>query len=162
MPSRAWVGVSPLAIWSTIGRTSSIGIAKPRPIEPASAAGGALRRPADRGVDADDLAGHVDQRAAAVAGVDRRVGLDRRVDVALPCASGPTFDRPVQRADDAAGDGGVEAERRADRDDALADVEVAGLPMVAGVRPETSSAWMTAVSVSGSVPRISAGACCRR
>ncbi len=30
--------------------------------------------------------------------------------------------------------------------------------MVAGVRPETSSAWMTAVSVSGSVPTISAGA----
>ena len=30
--------------------------------------------------------------------------------------------------------------------------------MVAGVRPLTSSAWMTAVSVSGSVPRILAGA----
>ena len=34
MPSRAWVGVSPAAIWSTIGITSSMGIAKPRPIEP--------------------------------------------------------------------------------------------------------------------------------
>ncbi len=34
MPSRAWVGVSPLTIWSTIGITSSIGMAKPRPIEP--------------------------------------------------------------------------------------------------------------------------------
>ena len=36
MPSRAWVGVSPLIISCTIGRTSSIGIAKPRPIEPGS------------------------------------------------------------------------------------------------------------------------------
>ena len=30
--------------------------------------------------------------------------------------------------------------------------------MVAGVSPQTSSAWITAVSVSGSVPRILAGA----
>ena len=36
-------------------------------------------------------------------------------------------DRPVQRADDAAGHGGLEAERRADRDDLLADVEVVGV-----------------------------------
>ncbi len=36
MPSRAWVGVSPFAIWSTIAITSSMGIAKPRPIEPAA------------------------------------------------------------------------------------------------------------------------------
>ena len=35
-PSRAWVGVSPLAIWSTIGMTSSIGIAKPTPMLPLS------------------------------------------------------------------------------------------------------------------------------
>ena len=32
-------------------------------------------------------------------------------------------------------------------------------PMVAGVRPLTSSAWITAVSVSGSVPTIVALAC---
>ncbi len=37
-PRRAWVGVSPLRSWSTIGSTLSIGIAKPRPIEPASPA----------------------------------------------------------------------------------------------------------------------------
>ena len=35
-PSRAWVGVSPFAIWSTIGMTSSIGIAKPTPMLPLS------------------------------------------------------------------------------------------------------------------------------
>ena len=31
---RAWVGVSPLTSWFTIGSTSSIGIEKPSPIEP--------------------------------------------------------------------------------------------------------------------------------
>ena len=36
MPRRAWVGVSPLIICCTIGRTASIGMAKPRPIEPGS------------------------------------------------------------------------------------------------------------------------------
>ena len=35
-PRRAWVGVSPLAIWSTIGMTSSIGIANPTPMLPLS------------------------------------------------------------------------------------------------------------------------------
>ena len=41
----------------------------------AAAAGGDLR------VDADDLAGRVDERAAGVAGVDRRVGLQHVVDL---------------------------------------------------------------------------------
>ena len=36
MPSRAWVGASPAAICSTIGMISSMGIAKPRPIDPPS------------------------------------------------------------------------------------------------------------------------------
>jgi len=36
MPSRAWVGVSPFFIWSMTGSTSSIGIAKPSPMEPDS------------------------------------------------------------------------------------------------------------------------------
>ena len=35
-PSRAWVAVSPLRSWSTIGSTSLIGMAKPRPMEPPS------------------------------------------------------------------------------------------------------------------------------
>ena len=37
----------------------------------------------DRGVDADDLAIHVDQRAAGVAGIDRRIGLDEVLELAL-------------------------------------------------------------------------------
>ena len=49
----------------------------------------------DRAVDADDLAGAVDQRAAGVAGVDRRVGLDR-VDTVRRSAVEPVVTaRPV-------------------------------------------------------------------
>ena len=49
------------------------------------AAGGAE----DRGVDADQLAAQVDQRAAGVARVDRRVGLDEvLVAVAVDAACG--------------------------------------------------------------------------
>ena len=69
----------------------------------------------------------VDQRAAAVAGVDRGVGLDGRVDGAVALAVGADVDRPVEGADDAAGHRGLEAERRADRDHALTHGEVTGL-----------------------------------
>ena len=83
-------------------------------------------RPArtDGGVDADDVAVQVDQRATGVAGVDRRVGLDRGEDRALATAAG--VDRAVQRADDAAGDGALEPERRPDGHDLLADLHVVG------------------------------------
>ena len=37
----------------------------------------------DGGVDADDLAIHVDQRTAGVAGVDGRIGLNERLELAL-------------------------------------------------------------------------------
>ena len=50
-----------------IGRAMSIGMAKPIPL----LFGG------DRGVDADDVAAGVEQRAAGVAGVDRGIGLDQ-------------------------------------------------------------------------------------
>ncbi len=57
----------------------------------AARAVGSVAGGADRGVDADDVAVEVDQRAAAVAGVDRRVGLDGRVVVLLPSPSEPTL-----------------------------------------------------------------------
>ena len=44
----------------------------------------ALRRQDDGGVDADDFAARVDQRAAAVAGVEGGVGLDHVVDQRPP------------------------------------------------------------------------------
>src|SRR4029078_10443966 len=49
----------------------------------ADVAGRALTRGRDRGVDADDLAGEVDQCATGVTRVDRRVGLERIADRAL-------------------------------------------------------------------------------
>ncbi len=79
----------------------------------------------DRGVDADDLAAQVDQRAAGVAGVDGRVGL-HGVDVGGVVGRLPRRDRPVERADDAGGHRGAQPERRADGDHALPDPEPAG------------------------------------
>ena len=83
----------------------------------AAAVGGDLR------VDADDAALGVEQRAAGVAGVDRGVGLDHAGDRE---AVG-RLDVAVERGDDAAGDGALEAERAADGDRRLAGVEVAGV-----------------------------------
>ena len=74
----------------------------------------------DRGVDADDPAAAVDERAAAVAGVQGGVGLD---DVVHQVA-GDAAQRPAQGADDAGGDGRFEAERAADGDDELADAQL--------------------------------------
>src|SRR5262249_53163658 len=75
------------------------------------AAGAAL----DGGVDADDLALQVDQRAAGVAGVDGRVGLDEvLVHVHVQATA--------LGADDAVGHGAGPAERGADGQDAVADL----------------------------------------
>ena len=68
------------------------------------------------GVDADDLAAGVDQRAARVAGVERGVGLDHVVDQ----AAGARAERAAERADDAGGHRALEAERVADGDRELA------------------------------------------
>src|SRR4051794_26372115 len=84
---------------------------------PAAAAAGL-----DLRVDADDLAGRVEQRAARVAGVDRRVGLDDVVDLE---AVG-RLDLALQRGDHAGGQGPVEAERVADGDRRVADLHGLG------------------------------------
>jgi hypothetical protein len=63
----------------------------------------------DRGVDADELAVEIDQRAAGVAGVDRGVGLDE-VLVLLDAQAGA-----ADRADDAHGHRLADAEGIADR-----------------------------------------------
>ena len=61
----------------------------------------------DRGVDADDVAGHVDERPTGVAWVDRRVGLDRvehrRSGTARTAGAVTTLrtHRTIQRAHDA-------------------------------------------------------------
>ena len=97
-------------------------MAKPTPMLPLWALVSEPGSAGDRRVDPDDLALHVEQRPARVAGVDRGVGLDG-VDVGL--VVGVTGgDRAVQRADDARGHGGVEAERGTDGDHLVADDDV--------------------------------------
>src|SRR3954453_21520748 len=74
----------------------------------------------DLRVDADDVAGRVEQRATRVAVVDRGVGLDRARDREVV----RRVDRPVEGTDDAGRHGSLEAERAADGDDAVADLHV--------------------------------------
>ena len=75
------------------------------------------------GVDADDLAGGVDERPAGVAGADRGVGLDQAGQLALA-----GVDRAAERRHDALGHrrAAVEGEGVADRHDLVADGDVAG------------------------------------
>jgi hypothetical protein len=92
-----------------------MGMAKPMPALCPRARG-------DHGVDADDLAVPVEQRASGVAGVDGGVGLDGFVDDQavglLHLADG---------TDDAAGEGSGEAEGIADGVDLLADLQIGGV-----------------------------------
>ena len=74
------------------------------------AAGGGV----DGGVDADDVAVHVEQRATGVAAVDGGVGLDEVVVGALA-------DVAAAGGDDTGGDGAAEAEGIADREHPVAD-----------------------------------------
>ncbi len=95
-----------------------IGMAKPTPVALAGFAG-------DGRVDGDDLAVEVHQRAAAVAGIDRRVGLEEVLDVRLrSLAEGQTV--PPRGADDAEGDRPAQSEGTPHGED-----EIAGLHAVA-------------------------------
>ena len=78
----------------------------------------------DGGVDADDLAGGVDERAARVARRDRRIGLDQSVE---ECSVGA--DRAIERRHDAERDRrvAVEPEREADGDDLVAEAHAVGI-----------------------------------
>ena len=79
----------------------------------------------DGGVDADDFALEVDQRAARVAGIDRGVGLEE-----LSPADATEF--AALPADDAGADGGLQIERIADRDHPVADLELVGVAKLRG------------------------------
>ena len=65
----------------------------------------------------------VDQRAAGVALVDRRVGLDEVLVAAVAAAAG----RPALRADDPHRHGLADAERVADREHDVADAHLVGV-----------------------------------
>ena len=150
MPSRAWVGVSPLLIWSTIGSTSSIGIAKPRPIDPASPSDELAVRIEElmpttlplRSTSAPPLLPGLIAASVWIAGYV----------VLLPSLSEPTSTGRLRALTMPL----VTVESRPNGEPIATTpsptFRSVDLPMVAGVRPETSSALMTAVSVSGSVP----------
>ena len=75
----------PLLAEATTTRTMLAGMAKPTPLR-------AARAREDRGVDADQAAVEIDQRAAGIARIDGGVGLDEELVVAdarLACAPAP-------------------------------------------------------------------------
>ena len=82
----------------------------------------------DRRVDADETAGGIEERAAGIARIDRRIGLDDIGELA-PFGSRQA---PLQRADDAGGEGLVEAERIADGEGPLPDLRSSESPRVIG------------------------------
>ena len=83
-------------------------------------------RPQDRGVDADHIAGRIEQRTAAVARIDGRVGLDQ------------AFQRPFvfaanaapERTDDAGGQRALQTEGIADGEHLLAHLQRVGIAQV--------------------------------
>ena len=85
----------------------------------------------DVAVDADDLAPHVDQRAAGVPPVDGRVGLDevlvRRHEGIRPAAVRPGGELAPFGGNDARRHGVLHAERVADGQDPLADPDQGGI-----------------------------------
>ena len=80
--------------------------------------GAAARK--NHGVHADQASRRVEQRAAGVARIDRRIGLDHVADAHAAGA----LHFAAERADDAGGHGVVEAEGIANRDHLLADFEL--------------------------------------
>ena len=104
----------------------------------------------DLGVDADDPARGVEQRPAGVAGIDRRVRLDHVVD------REPVWgvDLALHRGDDPGRGGAIEAERVADRDDGVADLDARRMsPRDSGWSwSEPESTESTATSVEASLP----------
>src|SRR5215472_7957891 len=78
-----------------------------------------LRRLDDGGIDADDLPPAIDERTAAVAGVQSGIGLNDVIDQ----MSGDATQSSPQGADDASRYRGLKTERTADGDDELADSE---------------------------------------
>ena len=77
----------------------------------------------DGGVDADDFAVHVEQRAAGVAGIDGCVGLDE----VLELAGDAGLDGAVFGGDNAGGDGLREGEGAADGFNPVADLGLIGV-----------------------------------
>jgi hypothetical protein len=99
---------------STTRRTTGAGMAKPTPDE-------VPRTREDEAVHPDQVTVHVDEGAAGIARIDRRVGLDVGAGVAVRVGGA------VERRDDAVGDSLADAEGIADRQDQIADLAVGAL-----------------------------------
>jgi hypothetical protein len=97
-----------------------------------------------QGGDADDLAGQVDQGAAAVAGIDLGARLD---DVGQRDGAGLRH-LPVDRADDALGDAALETEGLPTARTMSPTTRVEKSPKVAGLR-FVAATWITAMSPAG-------------
>ena len=134
---------------------ASIGTAKPMPMKTRS-----LGRVDDAADDADDAAVEVDQRAAGVAGVHRRVELDH----VLQHLAGLLDDEAAaEGADDAGADAAFEAEGRADRHHLVALAHAAGEHRRLDAVRAGCATWMTARSRSGCCwSTVPAGGACRR
>src|SRR5208283_3444237 len=78
------------------------------------------------GVDSDDFAGHVDERAAGIAGVDGGIGLNEGLELALG------NDVAAFGGDDAGGDGFLQAERTADSQHPIANLHAIGVAEFGG------------------------------
>ena len=88
----------------------------------AEAGEGAALRVDEGGVDADELSVDIQERAAAVARVDRRVGLDEIL------VSFGVDARPAQRADDPGRDRLPDPKGIADCDHEITDLHLIGIP----------------------------------
>ena len=92
-----------------------------------------------------------DERAAGVSRIDRGVGLDEVLEAFHRQAA------PAQRRDDARGGGLAQAERVADRDHEVADLERVGIAELLTSTRFFGSTRTTAMSVPGSAPTSFAG-----
>ena len=137
--------VPPLLAEATTTWTMLAGMAKPMPCEPPEREKIAVLMPTR-------LAGHVDQRAAGVAGIDRGVGLDEELVV------GDADLGARQRRDDAVGHGLADAERIADRQHHVADLQLVGIAELEEREASRSASLtrITARSVRGSLSTTSA------
>ena len=81
----------------------------------------------DGRIHADDFAGHVEQRAAGVAGVDGSIGLDE-----VLVLTAPGIDGAVLRRDDSGGDGLRKCKRAADGNDPVAHLRAVGIAELYG------------------------------
>ena len=102
----------------------------------------------DGGVDADQFAAGVHQRAAGISGIDGGVGLNE----VLVAAGALDIQAAAARgADDAHGDGLADAEGIADGEHDVADAHLGGIADGHRGKP-VAGIFSTAISVRGSVP----------